>query len=111
MSVEVVNTGRRTGVAVPQLYLALPGAPRRLQPPLQLKGFESVTLRPGRRTRIHFQLGARAFSFWNARRDRWQAAPGCYGVLLGRSSRDIVARATIAVSGAHCPGAATAVPR
>jgi beta-glucosidase len=111
MSVEVVNTGRRTGVAVPQLYLALPGAPGRLQPPLQLKGFESVTLRPGRRTRIHFQLGARAFSFWNARRDRWQAAPGCYGVLLGRSSRDIVARATIAVSGAHCPGAATAVPR
>jgi beta-glucosidase len=111
VSVEVANTGRRTGVAVPQLYLGLPGAPRRLQPPLQLKGFESVTLRRGRRARVRFRLDSRAFSYWNARRDRWQAVPGCYRVLLGRSSRDIAARATIAVRGAHCPGAAAAVPR
>jgi beta-glucosidase len=111
VSVEVVNTGRRTGVAVPQLYLGLPGAPGRVQPPLQLKGFESVTLRPGRRTRVQFRLDARAFSYWNVRRDRWQAARGCYRVLLGRSSRDIVARALIAVRGARCPGAAAAIPR
>jgi hypothetical protein len=31
-------------------------------------------------------------------------------MLLGRSSRRIVARATIAVRGARCPGAATAIP-
>ncbi|MEA2401967.1 MAG: beta-glucosidase [Thermoleophilaceae bacterium] len=110
VSLEIVNTGRRTGVAVPQLYLGLPGARGRVQPPRQLKGFESVTLRPGRRARVHFRLGARAFSYWDVRRHRWQVAPGCYRMLLGRSSRRIVARATIAVRGARCPGAATAIP-
>ena len=41
------NTGRRTGIAVPQLYLGLPGARGRVQPPRQLKGFQKLTLRPG----------------------------------------------------------------
>ncbi len=111
VSIEVVNTGRRTGVAVPQLYLGLPGARGRIQPPRQLRGFESVTLRPGRGARVRFELDARAFSYWNIRRDRWLAPAGCYPVSLGHSSRDIAARATIAMRGARCPGAAAAVPR
>jgi beta-glucosidase len=104
VSVEVVNTGRRAGIAVPQLYLGLPRGRGRMQPPRQLKGFESVNLRPGRGVRVSFALDERAFSYWNSRHQRWQVAPGCYHVLLGRSSRDIVARATIPLRGGHCPG-------
>jgi beta-glucosidase len=100
----VINVGRRSGIAVPQLYLGLPGAPGRVQPPRQLKGFESVTLRPGRKARVRFRLDSRAFSYWNTRRHRWRVAPGCYRVLAGRSSRDIAAQATIAMRGGHCPG-------
>jgi beta-glucosidase len=106
VSLTVVNRGRRRGTAVPQLYLSLPGAPGRVQPPRQLKGFASVVLRPGGRARVRFRLGVRAFSFWDARRDRWRVARGCYGVAVGRSSRDLVLRARIAAGGARCRGAA-----
>ena len=37
-------------------------------------------------------------------------APGCYGVMVGRSSRDIDQQATLAVGNASCPGAAARVP-
>ena len=85
-SITVRNVGRRAGIAVPQLYLGLPDARGRVQPPRQLKGFESVALRRGGRARVHFVLDSRAFSFWDARRDRWRVAPGCYQVEVGRTS-------------------------
>jgi beta-glucosidase len=103
-SIDVVNVGLRSGIAVPQLYLGLPGARGRVQPPRQLKGFESVSLRPGRKARVRFHLDSRAFSFWNARRDRWQVAPGCYRVLVGASSRNIAESTRIAMRGGSCPG-------
>ena len=102
VSITVRNVGRRAGVAVPQLYLGLPDAVGRVQPPRQLKGFESVSLRRGDRARVRFVLDGRAFSSWNARRDRWQVAPGCYQVEVGRSSTDVVARAEIAMNGGRC---------
>jgi hypothetical protein len=51
---------------------------------------------------VRFRLGARAFSYWNSRRDRWQMAPGCYEIEVGRSSDDIVARDRIAMRGGSC---------
>jgi beta-glucosidase len=103
VSIRVRNVGRRAGTAVPQLYVGLPDGSGHPQPPRQLKGFESVSLRPGSSTRVRFGLDARAFSYWSARRDRWQIAPGCYELALGRSSADIVAEAKIAMNGGHCP--------
>ena len=102
VSVDVVNTGRRTGIAVPQLYLGLPGAPGRAQPPRQLKGFESLRLRPGHHARVRFRLGRRAFAHWSTARHRWAVARGCYRVYVGRSSRDIAGHAAIALRGARC---------
>jgi beta-glucosidase len=96
-SISVTNVGRRTGIAVPQLYVEGRGGTR------GLKGFESLSLRPGAKARVRFPLNKRAFSFWNARRHRWQIAPGCYTIEVGRSSRDIVARRTIALNGGRCP--------
>jgi beta-glucosidase len=102
VSLEVVNTGRRRASAVPQLYIGLPGARGRLQPPRQLKGFESVSLPPGGHARVVFRLNRRSFSYWNSRRDRWQVAPGCYPVYVGRSSRDIALRGRLALAGGSC---------
>lgn len=110
VSIEVANRGARTGTAVPQLYLGLPGAPGRIQPPLQLKGFESVGVKAGRRERVRFRLDERAFSYWNADKNRWQVAPGCYGIFAGRSSREIAQRATVAIGGARCRDAAASLP-
>jgi beta-glucosidase len=99
---DVVNTGRRTGVAVPQVYVGLPGARGRVQPPRQLKAFDSVTLRRGGHAHMRFLLPSRAFSYWNSRRDRWVVAPGCYRVYVGSSSRDIALRGRVALHGGSC---------
>ena len=103
VSVSVSNTGRRAGTEVAQLYLGLPD-PRRgvVQPPKALKGFARVALPPRRSRRVSFVLGRRAFSWWDARADRWRVARGCYRVLVGSSSRDVRRRGVISRGGARC---------
>ena len=110
LSVEVVNRGRRRGVAVPQLYLGLPGPRGRNEPPRQLKGFSKLTIAPGRRARARFTLNARAFSTWSARRNRWVVARGCHTARVGQSSRDLRGRLRISVGGARCGRGAVEVP-
>jgi beta-glucosidase len=103
-SVEVVNTGHRTGVAVPQLYLGLPDpAAGIVQPPRQLKGMRSLRLGPKRSRRVTFPITQRDLSYWDVKSNGWRVAPGCYGVMVGTSSRDIAQSATLAVGGASCP--------
>jgi len=110
-SVDVTNTGSRAGADVPQLYLGLPQpSPSVIQPPRQLKGFQKIALAPGETRRVTFPIDARALSYWDVNANDWAIAPGCYGVMVGHSSRDIALRATLAVAGATCPGAAAAIP-
>ena len=104
VSVEVRNTGRRTGTEVAQLYLGLPEPrPGVMQPPRALKGARKVRLRPGGRRRVGFRLDARALSWWDESARRWRVAAGCYGVEVGRSSRDIRRRGVLAVNASNCP--------
>jgi beta-glucosidase len=111
VGVDVVNTGARAGTAVPQLYLGLPQpASDVVQPPKALKGVEKLSLAPGQVRRISFTVDQRALSYWDAEADNWAVVSGCYGVMAGRSSRDIDQRATLAVGGASCPGAAARLP-
>ncbi len=100
----VTNTGHRTGVAVPQLYVHLPAPSAAVpQPPRQLKGYRSVTLAPGRSARVTFRLGPRAFSYWDTAAGRWRIAPGCYRIYVGPSSRALPLRGAIGERGARCP--------
>ena len=104
VSVEVRNTGRRTGTEVAQLYLGLPDlAPGVRQPPRALKGARKLTLRPGQRRRVGFRLDERALSWWDEGARRWRVAAGCYGVQVGRSSRDIRQRGVFAINTRLCP--------
>ena len=99
----VTNTGDRTGVAVPQLYLHLPAPSASVpQPPRQLKGYRSLRLAPGMSKRVTFRLGPRDFSYWDAAASGWRIAPGCYRVYVGSSSRDLPLRGVIAERGARC---------
>jgi beta-glucosidase len=102
-SFDVVNTGRRAGIAVPQLYLALPDpGPGGVQPPRQLKGFRSLRLGPGRRRRVTLPIMRRHLSYWDVRANDWRVAPGCYGVMVGSSSRDIALGGRLAAGGGRC---------
>ena len=64
-----------------------------------------MILRPGHRARVAMSFGKRALSYWDTPHARWRVAPGCYRLMVGRSSRDILLRAVLAVGGASCPGA------
>src|SRR3954466_8494829 len=53
VSADVVNTGKREGVAVPQLYLGLPQPSSDIvQPPKALRGYDKLSLAPGRSARV-----------------------------------------------------------
>jgi hypothetical protein len=96
--VTVRNTGARRGTAVPQVYLALPQPAQAIvQPPKQLRGMKRVALPPGASARVTFDLSARDLSYWDTATSSWKVAPGCYGVMVGRSSRDIAETARLAV--------------
>ena len=101
--VTVTNTGRRTGFAVPQLYLGLPSPSSSVQqPPRQLKGYRSVRLKPGQSVTVTFPLDARSFSYWDVNANGWRIAKGCYGVYAGSSSRNLPLRGVISRGGATC---------
>ena len=77
VSLRVVNTGRRAGVAVPQLYLGLPGrGAAGSSRPASSRGSRASRCGPGAASGSRFSLDRRAFSYWDARRDRWRSRPG-----------------------------------
>ena len=102
-SIPVTNTGQRAGADVPQLYVAQP--PSTGEPPKALAGFERTALAPGQTTQVSFPIDVRALSHWSTAASAWQVASGCYGIMIGHDERDLVQQATVAVNGAHCPGA------
>jgi beta-glucosidase len=87
VSVEVRNTGRRTGSDVVQVYIGhLPttvDTPKR-----QLVGFSRVELQPGERRTVTVQIGSRQLSYWDERRNRWVTPRGKVPVHVGRSAAD-----------------------
>jgi beta-glucosidase len=85
----VVNTGKVRGAEVVQLYVGLPSIDGVPQPPKQLKGFEKVTLDPGKQARVHMILDARSLSYWDVQNHAWAVAPGDYQIMVGASSRDV----------------------
>lgn len=103
VQVTITNTGHRTGMTVPQLYLGLPSpSPSVPQPPRQLKGYRSLSLAPGQRATVTFRLDGRAFSYWNVNTNDWRVAAGCYRIFVGQSSRDLPLHGVISRGGAHC---------
>lgn len=97
--ISVTNTGKRRGVAVPQLYLSLPSTDAVPEPPKALKGFRRITLAPGKTKRVRFPLDQRAFSYWDVGMHEWQVPPGCSRVLVGSSSRKLPLKAPISRKG------------
>ncbi|MEV1245517.1 glycoside hydrolase family 3 C-terminal domain-containing protein [Nonomuraea sp. NPDC050022] len=96
--VTVTNTGSVAGADVVQVYVA-PPASRVRRPVRELGAFAKVTLEPGESTRIDLELDRTTFRFWDAGGHRWWVEPGSYGVEIGRSATDIVARVEVELEG------------
>jgi beta-glucosidase len=97
VDLDVTNTGQRTGKEVVQLYIGMPSTDDVPQPPSQLKRFAKVSLNPGETRRVHFELDARAMSYWNTKKHGWEILPGAYQVKVGSSSRDLPLQGTFEV--------------
>jgi hypothetical protein len=55
-------------------------------------------------------LDFRSFAYWSPAAGGWRVAPGCYRVMVGRSSRDVPLAATVAVGQVTCAGAIARLP-
>ncbi len=84
VEVDVANTGTRAGDEVVQLYIRddVSSVPR---PVLELKNFQRVTLEPGAKRTLQFDLTPDALSFWNIDM-RWVVEPGTFTISAGPSS-------------------------
>ena len=98
-TVRVTNTGNVSGDEVVQLYIHRPVASV-TQPVKALKGFLRITLKPGETRAVKFSLGPEELSFLD-RRLKPVMEPGDVDVLVGSSSEDIRARATVHITGAR----------
>jgi beta-glucosidase len=92
VSVDITNTGSRTGTEVVQLYVHDVAA-RLVRPDKELKGFAKVELEPGATTTVTFTIDRQALSYYDPAVPGWVAEPGEFHVLIGRSAADIRLRA------------------
>jgi beta-glucosidase len=83
-TVQVKNTGSRTGDEVVQLYVHDPVASIS-QPVRRLRGFERVTLEPGQSRTVTFTLGASDVGFYDSS-GRFVVEPGTIDLFAGDRS-------------------------
>jgi beta-glucosidase len=102
VSVDVTNTGARTGDEVVQLYTHQQTS-RDPQPVRSLRGFERVTLEPGETRTVRFVLRPADLAHWDVTRGRWVVETSPEDLMVGAASDDIRARATLQVDGETIP--------
>jgi len=84
VSVEVTNTGKRAGDEVVQLYVRAEVS-RATRPVMELKGFRRITLKPGERRTVTFELGPEQLAYHGPDLKR-VVEPGRFQVMVGGSS-------------------------
>jgi beta-glucosidase len=86
VSVDVANTGPRAGDEVVQLYVRdLVSSVTR--PVKELKGFRRISLAPGERRTVTFDLTPEHLAFYDIDM-KWRVEPGEFRIMVGPSSRD-----------------------
>jgi beta-glucosidase len=98
VSVEVTNTGTRSGKHVVQVYVATEAGPVR-RPVRELRGFEKVELAAGETRTVVIGLPRRAFAYWDIRLERWVVAPGDYRVQICADAATVLQEAAITFAG------------
>ena len=84
VTVFVENTGTRVGDEVVELYIRRRAASV-TRPVAELKGFQRVTLRPGEKRRLDFNLGPKKLGFYGLDM-KFGVEPGDYEITVGTGS-------------------------
>jgi beta-glucosidase len=85
VSVDVSNTGSRSGDTVVQLYIHQ-RAGSASRPVRQLKGFRRLTLAAGAKETVHFTLGPDELQFWSPTAKKWVVEAEQFDVWAGADS-------------------------
>ena len=101
VTVDLVNDGRRAGVAVPQLYVVGPegGTPR-------LVGWARRSVPAGQTVSVTVAADPRVLARWTA--GGWRIADGSYRLMLGSDAERTVASATVTLAAATPPAVVVA---
>ena len=83
---DVTNTGKREGAEVVQMYIrdAVSSVTR---PVKELKGFQKITLRPGEKKTVSFEITPDLLAFYDVNM-KYVVEPGEFFIMVGNSSRD-----------------------
>jgi beta-glucosidase len=88
VSVDVTNTGSRTGDEVVQLYVK--HLKSKVERPIEeLKGFQRVTLNPNETKTVQIPLRASTLAFWDERQGQFKVEAEPVKLMIGSSSKDI----------------------
>ena len=96
VSFEVVNTGRRAGADVPQMYVQRDGSGH----PMRLAAFQRVTLAPGEVRRVTLTAEPRIVADYDTRLPGWRITAGRYRVALAHDAADRTTVSTATLQGA-----------
>ena len=95
VTADITNTGSVAGKEVVQLYVA-PENSTIIRPVRELKNYTKIYLTPGESKKVSFTLDKRALAYYNTTISDWYVEDGNYAIELGRSSRDLPLKASIA---------------
>ena len=96
VSVDVTNTGGRTGDEVVQLYVK--HLKSKVERPVEeLKGFQRVTLKPNETKTVQIPLKAATLAFWDERQGQFKVEAEPVKLMIGSSSKDIKLATTVNV--------------
>jgi len=96
VSVDVTNTGRRTGDDVVQMYVKhLDSKVER--PGEELEGFQRVTLQPNETKTVEIRLQASTLAWWDQKLPGFRVEAEPIRVMIGNSSSDIQVSTTVRV--------------
>ena len=96
VSINVKNTGARTGDEVVQLYVKhLKSKVER--PQEELKGFKRITLNPGETQTVAINLPASSLAYWDVAKKGFVVEKGAVRLMVGSSSADIRAEKEVEV--------------
>ncbi|TDN81111.1 beta-glucosidase [Stakelama pacifica] len=81
---DVVNTGKRKGAVVPQLYVKRDGS----DSPMRLAAFQRVTLKPGETRKVTLTAEPRIVADYDTALPGWRIAGGTYTLALANDAED-----------------------
>ncbi|CRG91027.1 beta-glucosidase [Talaromyces islandicus] len=80
ISCNVTNTGAVAAAEMAQLYVGVPGGPKKV-----LRGFVKQSLEPGQWKEFKFELTRRDLSTWDVTKQNWILQRGGYPIYIGKS--------------------------